>query len=230
MKLLLKIIDNNGFVVSMPLAEFQFNDIGLAMIILYKERKVVEARMWLFSLIENLTLHFSLDYNVLPLNNEIKDIPNCILTSTKELELGTIISILLEFTYIFDASESYHILTNWIMSESVAKLIDSNTIKPAKLIDGSTIKEILLPDEQFELELYDKELLHLAEYQINFPGIWEVDKQRYHQRINKITRNYSFNQRAHILILLSSIYKDRILQDIWRCFVVNTMPRISQIT
>ena len=73
----------------MPLCEFNFNDIGLAMIILYLEEKKVEARTWLFGIIENLIQHFSLNYKILPLGKEVEDIPLYILRSEGVRDIST---------------------------------------------------------------------------------------------------------------------------------------------
>ena len=199
LNLLVNLLENNLHVLSMPIFEFQFNTVGLGLNTLIHASKLVEAKDWYKNIVRNLIFHFHEGYGILPLEKSICETGDFVLKKNK-VGLTSTIFILLEFSYILDDEESYKIIINWINNNF------SNRI----------VKETLLPIEKNEFELYTERILNYQELRIDLSGIWDIDKKNYYNMLEKITRQYTMGHKNYILLLIDSVYKDRILQEIWR--------------
>jgi hypothetical protein len=206
-KILTKLLDNNLHVLSMPIFEFHFNTIGLGIISLIENKRIVEAQDWYKNIVRNLIFHFYEGYAVLPVGQDICKVGHYALKK-KSIELTSVISILLEFSYILEDKDSYEMILNWINYR----------------FSNRTIRERLLPIEKYESEIYADEILNYQELRIELSGNWTKDKKNYFNMLQKITRMYSFytKKRIFVPLLIDSIYKDRLLQEIWRIPVIGS--------
>ena len=93
-----------------PLCEFNCNDIGWALYVLTKLDYELEARNWLFELMEFLVTQFNFGYRLLPLDKPLTKITE-ILDFTQSYEKNNIQSylfgLLFEYILILDAKETF---------------------------------------------------------------------------------------------------------------------------
>lgn len=208
LEILTALLKNNLHVLSMPIFEFHFNTIGLGIISLIRNNKLAEARDWFNNIVHNLILHFHDGYGILPLGKDVCKVGEYILKKNTT-ELCFIRFLLLEFSYILDDRESY---------EAIVKWMDST-------LSNRIVKDLLLPLEKNESELYADEVLNFQEFRLEVSGNWEIDKKNYFTVLQKITRKYTTykEKKSYILLLIDSMYHDRLLQDMWRVTCLSKM-------
>jgi hypothetical protein len=193
---LLKIIRNNKS-SNNPLCEFHANDIGLCIYVLHKLGNNIEVLEWLFNLMDFLIFHYSLGYQTVS-NNEVNKIWNFLFTRRGPKPITSyLLSVLLEFIIILDASEIYNIFrTNIPLS--------------------TEIYEIIGPDD--ESFIYEKDYIQGKYCKLNIEIDYSFFKKYHLQNTRDKQPCYSplLYHRPYVLILTSNVYRDRHFPQIWR--------------
>lgn len=199
-KALLYIIENNKS-SSTPLCEFHYNDIGLALTVLYLAKMHVEARIWLFNLMDFITSHYGLGYELLSLDAKIEDIFKVIFEKrVPNNSKSYLIPLILDFATIFKAEEIFDTFRRYFTEFE------------------DILYELIMPTELNETEIYEREYLNSIEVKLPIYRYFQSWKTNYERRANYWKRNFSpiIHQRPFVLSLIANVYRNRFIQDIWR--------------
>jgi hypothetical protein len=199
---IIKILDHNKS-VNFPLCEFNYNDIGLALYVLTELNYKMEARDWLFQLMQSVILNFNLGYEQLPLDKPLANVAealNFTLPYEKRDINSHIIGLLLEFVLILDGKEIFDTFrVTFPLRVKIVQLIttEESYIYIPDFIHATTL--YLNPNE-ITYEFFKKE--HKKRLHILYKS--EVE-------FSMVTKN-----RPNILILISNHFRDRYFSIPWR--------------
>jgi hypothetical protein len=197
-KLLQIIISNRSS--GTPLCESNYNDIGLALCVLYLTHHNVEARLWLYNLVDFLVFHYTQGYSTVPLEAETQEVYGFLFKrdSPKVQITSHLMLLFFEFAGLLNASEVFETFRLQL---------------PARV---SCYELVMLANESI---IYGENVIDAIETEIeSLEMTMPYFKVKHEERIRQWQKSFSpiVHKRPLILVLLSNIHRDRYFPEIWR--------------
>jgi hypothetical protein len=197
----IKIVINNNYpACRSPLCESNFNDLGLALTVLYMSGSHELAKKWLIDITDFIIVQSLTGHRLLPLGEKIENATD-FLISTPFIEYNShLLLLVLEFSVIFNLERVYGL---------IKPHIGTKVFLQAKIC----------PAVEYENEIYEEEMLHSRIIRIKeMQPTWSEFIRLINKLISDNKRDYSpvKERRPLLLILASNIFRDRYFPDVWR--------------